>query len=329
MWSFARARRSGTWSPARSCSSSYDAVFLGVGLGGDARLGVPGEEGPGVVFATAWIERMKLALAREREAHAPRGRVVVVGGGNTAIDVARECVQLGAAEVTLVYRRRLEDMSAYAHEVAAALARRASRSFRLARRSPSCGAPTARCALSESRARKLEKPIVGSEVEVPCELVVVAIGQAKLRAESSGEFLWASSSIRKGRTVADPHTGATGHPKGLQWWRLRERRQRGRPRGRITETSRATFPADGQRASRLLPPRPLAGSDRGFEYSISVGSRGPNPVLARVRSAREYRRASDGARSMPVGAAPYGRRSVSRSSTRRAGSVESISGSAR
>ena len=43
--------------------------------------------------------------------------MVVVGGGNTAIDVARECAQLGAEEVTMVYRRGAAEMSGYAHEI--------------------------------------------------------------------------------------------------------------------------------------------------------------------------------------------------------------------
>src|ERR1019366_9129549 len=93
-----------------------DAVFLGLGLGDDTRLKIPGEDGPGVVGATAWIEEMKLAAG----ARPQPGRGVVVGGGNTAIDVARECAQLGATEVTMVYRRGAADMSGYAHEMTGA-----------------------------------------------------------------------------------------------------------------------------------------------------------------------------------------------------------------
>ncbi|MGH7294443.1 MAG: FAD-dependent oxidoreductase, partial [Polyangiaceae bacterium] len=92
--------------------SEYDAVFLGLGLGEDGKLGIPGEDGPGqgVVGATAWIEQMKLAKGKA----AMPGHVVVVGGGNTAIDVARECAQLGAGSVMMVYRRSVADMSGYA-----------------------------------------------------------------------------------------------------------------------------------------------------------------------------------------------------------------------
>src|SRR5262245_61272787 len=72
---------------AENLLRDHDAVFLGIGLGADSRLGIPGEEGAGVVGATAWIERLKLepgfALGGVR-------RALVVGGGNTAIDAARE-----------------------------------------------------------------------------------------------------------------------------------------------------------------------------------------------------------------------------------------------
>src|SRR4051794_9763351 len=74
----------GTQVTAKSLLDEHDAVFLGLGLGEDTRLGIPGEDGPGVVGATAWIEEMKLTAAK---AHTTVGRVLVVGGGNTAIDV--------------------------------------------------------------------------------------------------------------------------------------------------------------------------------------------------------------------------------------------------
>ena len=65
----------------------YDAVFLGLGLGGDARLGIPGEEGPGVVGATALIAYVKSHPGFRLP---PADRVIVIGGGNTAIDAAHE-----------------------------------------------------------------------------------------------------------------------------------------------------------------------------------------------------------------------------------------------
>ncbi|MBF5066778.1 FAD-dependent oxidoreductase, partial [Salmonella enterica subsp. enterica serovar Istanbul] len=72
---------------------------------------------PGVYGATAWIERRKLELGRAHRDEIADRSVIVVGGGNTAIDVARECAQLGAAHVAMIYRRGAKEMSGYAHEM--------------------------------------------------------------------------------------------------------------------------------------------------------------------------------------------------------------------
>src|SRR5262249_9659715 len=80
----------------------------GVGLGSEARLGVAGEAGAGVAGATQWIERLKLEPGY---ALAGVERALVVGGGNPAIDAARELTRLGVADVAMVYRRTAADMS--------------------------------------------------------------------------------------------------------------------------------------------------------------------------------------------------------------------------
>ena len=82
---------------------SFDAVFLGLGLVDPNALGVPGEELPGVMDALGFI-----GLLRQNPAEAAelaRGHVVVIGGGNTAIDAATQVKLLGAETVTMVYRR--------------------------------------------------------------------------------------------------------------------------------------------------------------------------------------------------------------------------------
>jgi dihydropyrimidine dehydrogenase (NAD+) subunit PreT len=92
----------------------FDAVFLGVGVGGTNPLGVAGDGLSGVEDAVAWIERLRQA---EDLAALPVGRrVVVIGGGNTAIDAAVQARRLGAEDVTMVYRRGKETMGATWHE---------------------------------------------------------------------------------------------------------------------------------------------------------------------------------------------------------------------
>jgi len=191
---------------AKSLLDEYDAVFLGLGLGEDTRLGIPGEEGPGVVGATAWIEGMKLA----RSHGGALGRVLVIGGGNTAIDVAREAALLGADDVAMVYRRGNGDMSGYAHEMDAA---RKEHVRLIANTIPVAFVRNPHGKLTALRVARGEngKPIAGTEHDLPCDLVALAIGQSKLRALAS-QFAGVAVDAR-GCVVADKTNGATGNAK--------------------------------------------------------------------------------------------------------------------
>lgn len=92
----------------------YDAVFLGIGLTGTKDLGVAGEDLSGVEDAVAYIERLRQAADLSK---LPIGRsIVVIGGGNTAVDIAVQAKRLGAEDVTMVYRRGPDAMSATSHE---------------------------------------------------------------------------------------------------------------------------------------------------------------------------------------------------------------------
>jgi glutamate synthase (NADPH/NADH) small chain len=91
----------------------YDAIFVAVGLGATKRLGVPGEDLPGVSDALSFIEHLKTNPYHKTRVGK---RVVVIGAGNTAIDAATQAKRLGAERVTIVYRRGAEDMSAYDYE---------------------------------------------------------------------------------------------------------------------------------------------------------------------------------------------------------------------
>jgi glutamate synthase (NADPH/NADH) small chain len=91
----------------------FDAVFLGLGHTAVNRLGIDGEDAPGVLDAVRYIERI-----RQEALHTlPVGRrIVVIGGGNTAIDIAVQTRKLGAEIVTIVYRRGIADMGATQYE---------------------------------------------------------------------------------------------------------------------------------------------------------------------------------------------------------------------
>ncbi len=92
----------------------HDAVFLGIGLGGVNALRAEGEEAPGVENAVDFIEALRQSSDLST---LPIGRrVVVIGGGMTAIDAAVQARLLGAAEVTIAYRRGKEHMNASGFE---------------------------------------------------------------------------------------------------------------------------------------------------------------------------------------------------------------------
>jgi glutamate synthase (NADPH/NADH) small chain len=97
--------------------AEFDAFFLGMGLGGDGRLAVEGHELSGVTGALDLIERMK--LGGEFDLSGVQ-KAVVIGAGNTAMDMVRELAGLGVPKVTLMYRRDQEGMSGYDHEWGAA-----------------------------------------------------------------------------------------------------------------------------------------------------------------------------------------------------------------
>jgi glutamate synthase (NADPH/NADH) small chain len=186
----------------------HEALFLGPGLGSDSRLGVPGERGPGVEGAVAWIERMKLDPAASV---AGIRRAIVVGGGNTAIDAARELRGLGVESVTVAYRRTVEEMPAYEHEVGPArregvvvLERTAVAAFERTEE----GGPLARVRLVEA---ENGRPTDRELVTLPADLVLLAIGQSTL-ADLVRLFPDVKCD-RQGRIVVDPETFVTGNPR--------------------------------------------------------------------------------------------------------------------
>lgn len=97
----------------------YDAVFLALGLAGVKRLGLESEDRPGVMDAVRYIAELRQSSDKSR---LPVGRrIIVIGGGMTAIDVAVQSRRLGAEDVTIVYRRGREQMGASRFEQELAL----------------------------------------------------------------------------------------------------------------------------------------------------------------------------------------------------------------
>ncbi len=159
--------------------SRYHAVFLGIGLGQTRSLQIAGEELPGCIGATEFIEQIKLNPLEAKIGE----RVVVVGGGNTAMDAASESARMGAREVTLVYRRSRQSMGAYdfEYELAKAVGVRA-----VFNASPIEVADNER-AMHIKFVRNEEKngmlqPLADSEFAIRCDQVIWATGQSRRRA---------------------------------------------------------------------------------------------------------------------------------------------------
>ena len=188
--------------------SFSDAVVLAVGMGDDADVRYPGDELPGVWNSLPFIERIKTG-----DAPAVGRSVVVVGGGNTAVDVAREAVRLGATEVTMVYRRTRAEMPAYAHEVDEALEEGVKLEWltvplRFAGGETLEAVECRRCRLGEpdSSGRRSPIELPGTEFTLRADTAVKAIGQ-----RPRAEFLeWIEGlELERGKVKVDPETGQT------------------------------------------------------------------------------------------------------------------------
>ena len=154
----------------------YDAVFIGIGLGGTSSLGVPGEDKKGVMGALEFVEELR----NMHQATPVGNKVIVLGGGNTAMDAASESCRMGAESVIIAYRRGPEEMGAYSFE------------FDLAKKSGSKalfnvtpvevlgnGSVTGVKFIRNRAAYGKIEAIPGSEFVEPCDMVLLGTGQGK------------------------------------------------------------------------------------------------------------------------------------------------------
>ncbi|MCU0613378.1 MAG: FAD-dependent oxidoreductase, partial [Candidatus Eisenbacteria bacterium] len=194
-------------------SQGFRAIVLGIGAHGSLRLNIPGEkELQGVEDAVAFLREVNLG---RREP--PGKQVVVVGGGNVAVDAARTAVRLGCEQVTMVYRRSREEMPAYAEEIEGALEEGViihylSAPVRvLGEEGKVAGFECIRTELGppDASGRRRPVPVEGSEFIVACDAVVPAIGQEPDVQCVSGAGI---DIARRGTLVVHPHTHRTSVP---------------------------------------------------------------------------------------------------------------------
>jgi len=194
--------------PAALIGQGYDAVIIATGTQLATAMRVPGED-------AALVGLKLLADVAAGEAPDMTGkRVVVVGGGNVAIDVARVCRRLGAAQVTIAYRRTRDEMPAHAGEVADAEAEGVTFDFLEApvRVLAADGQVTAlellrqKLGVPDASRRRSPVPIPGSEHQLPCDIVVSAVGMA------ADATPYAGLADARGRLQADAATLQTATP---------------------------------------------------------------------------------------------------------------------
>lgn len=192
----------------------YDAIFIGIGLGGTSKLGVPGEDKRGVMGALEFVEELR----NKHQSTRVGNKVIVLGGGNTAMDAASESCRMGAESVIIAYRRGPEEMGAYSFEFDLAKKSGAKALFNV---TPvevvGNGSVTGVKFIRNKTAYGKIEAIPGSEFVEPCDMVLLGTGQGKqveLLEQISGVKLDQNGRIldNRGRIVVNEHY-QTSNPK--------------------------------------------------------------------------------------------------------------------
>lgn len=159
----------------------FSAVFLGIGAHNSIDMNIPGEKDTqGVIDAVRFLREVNLG-----DKTCPGNQVIVIGGGNVAIDAARVVKRLGAQEVTVVYRRSEREMPAYTDEIEGAVKENIHFSYLTApvkiieKEGRVNGFECIKTELGppDAGGRRRPVPIAGSEFVIPCDTVIPAIGQ--------------------------------------------------------------------------------------------------------------------------------------------------------
>ena len=197
----------------------FEAVFVGSGAGLPRFMRIPGENYKGVYSANEFLTRVNLMKAYRADSTTPiqhAKRVAVVGGGNVAMDAARCALRLGAEEVSIVYRRSLEELPARREEVEHAMEEGIQ--FRLLNNPVEilgdengfvCGMRCVKMELGEPDASGRRSPveIPNSEFLLDCDCVIMSIGTSPnplIKSTTKGLEV-----NRRGGIVVEEETGKT------------------------------------------------------------------------------------------------------------------------
>lgn len=160
----------------------FDSIYISIGAHTDKKLGLPGEESRGVISAVDMLRGIGDEVFPAFEGK----KVVVIGGGNVAMDVARTAVRLGAESIEVAYRRRKQDMTALAEEVEGAIVEGCEIMELHAPVKIEADKNGSVCALwlkpqvigeIDSRGRAGVRAADLEEKRVECDIIIVAVGQ--------------------------------------------------------------------------------------------------------------------------------------------------------
>ena len=193
-------------------AQGYDAVLLATGTPLATSLGVPGEESDGVLTGLDYLRKVSLGQAPDLTGK----RVVIVGGGNVAMDTARTARRRGALEVKVAYRRGREEMPAHVAEVDDAEKEGVAFEFLVApvavvsTGSKVTGLRCQKMVLGQPdpSGRRRPEPVAGSEFVIGCDAVISAIGMAPDHAP----YERLTRVVKGNRIVVDPTTLQTEVP---------------------------------------------------------------------------------------------------------------------
>ncbi|UCD08467.1 MAG: FAD-dependent oxidoreductase [Dehalococcoidales bacterium] len=194
-------------SPESLLEEGFDAVFVAIGTHQGTRLGVEGEDNPGVEDCVTFLRDISLSRSEK-----VGKRVAVCGGGNAAIDSARSALRIGAEEVTILYRRTAEEMPASFEEVVQTIDEGIKIDYlvnpvQISKAGDALEVECIRMQLGtiDASGRRRPEPIEGSEFKMVFDNVIEALGQ---RPEIPEQF---DLPVGQGDTITvDPDTLATG-----------------------------------------------------------------------------------------------------------------------
>ncbi|MDD3403970.1 MAG: NAD(P)-binding protein [Hespellia sp.] len=204
--------RVGTDMTIQSLRAEYDAVLVTIGASTDKKLGIEGEDADGVLSAVQFLRNVGKNMIEDLSGQ----EVAVIGGGNVSMDAVRTAIRMGAKKVSILYRRRIADMTALPGEIEGAIAEgvevrtlKAPAKIEKDENGHVKGiyvTPQMISRINDGRANV--KPSGEEDLFVPCSTLIVAIGQNI----ESAHFEEAGLPVSRGKIITEKFGGFDNIP---------------------------------------------------------------------------------------------------------------------